>query len=211
MPYCTQDALKMIGEQWTVEQVMALVERDVDFYNNSGGGITLSGGEPMGQFNFALAILQASRERGIHTCMETSGFAPQRKYREILPYVDLFLLDYKVTDLDAHQNLVGVSNKLILSNLDFIYTQGVDIILRCPLIPGVNDHSGHLEEIAKISLDYPNLKGIEVMAYHDLGKDKGLRLGQAYPLENIETASNVIKQGWLESLVALGCDQAAIG
>lgn len=116
-----------------------------------------------------------------------------------------------MTDLDAHQKLIGVSNELILSNLDYLYAQGVDLILRCPLIPGVNDYGEHLEGIAKISLDYPDLKGIELMAYHVLGKDKGLRLGQAYSLERIETADNLTKQGWLESLFALGCDQVSLG
>jgi pyruvate formate lyase activating enzyme len=210
LDYCTHDALKMVGEQWTVKQVMAEVERDFDYFENSGGGITLSGGEPMGQFDFALAILQACQERGIQTCVETSGFAPQRKYHEILPFVDLFLFDYKVTEPDSHQNLIGVPNNLILSNLDDIYKQGASIILRCPLIPGVNDTPRHLEGIAKISEKYPNLESLEIMAYHDLGRDKGLRLGRVYPLMDVGTATDSQKQGWLNSLAALGCEKAII-
>jgi pyruvate formate lyase activating enzyme len=211
LPYCTHDALKMIGEVWSVEQVMAEVERDLDFYQHSGGGITLSGGEPMGQFDFAVQILQACRERGIHTCMETSGFAPQRKYQEILPLVDLFLFDYKVTESDSHLDWVGVPNQRILANLDFIYQQKAAIILRCPLVPGINDSNEHLDGIARISEKYPSLRGIELMAYHDLGKDKGLHLGQKYLLESVKTADEPTKQGWMASLAALGCQRAVIG
>jgi len=211
IPYCTHDALKLIGDQWAVEQIMSEVERDIDFYDHSGGGITLSGGEPMGQFDFAVKILQACRERDIHTCVETSGFAPQRKLQEILPLTDLFLFDYKATETDAHQDLIGVPNEMVLANFDYLYNQGATIILRCPLIPGVNDTPEHLEGIAAIAEQYPNLDGIELMAYHDLGKDKGLRLGQNYPLGSVETASEAVKQAWLAALAALGCEQVVIG
>lgn len=211
LPYCTNDALKMIGEELTVEQIMAVVERDIDFYQNSGGGITLSGGEPMGQFDFAVAILRACRARGIHTCVETSGFAAQRNFQEILPLVDIFLFDYKVTEPESHQNLIGVPNQRILSNLDFLYRQGADIILRCPLISGVNDNPEHLAGIARISEQYPDLHAIEVMAYHDLGKDKGLRLGQEYQLDAVPNADETIQQFWLDTLAVLGCERVRIG
>lgn len=201
----------MIGDEKTVEQVMAVVERDVDYYVNSGGGITLSGGEPMGQFDFALAILQACREHGIHTCLETSGFAPQHKYQQIYPFVDIFLFDFKAIETDMHESLVGVPNKLILANLDFLCRLGAEIILRCPLIPGVNDTQEHLLGIAKTSEKYAQLKGLEIMPYHDLGKDKGLRLGMENQLDDIETTSEITKQGWLESLGSMGCERAVIG
>jgi len=211
LPYCTNDALKLIGEEWTVAQVMAEVERDIDFYEHSGGGITLSGGEPLGQFKFAMEILQTCREQGIHTCVETSGFAPRRKYHEILPLVDLFLFDYKVTEPEIHQKLVGVPTDLILGNLDFLYNQGAAIILRCPLIPGVNDTPEHLAGIAAIAEKYPQLLGIELMAYHDLGNDKGLRLGHEYPLDGVKNADETTKNGWLTELSALGCEKVVIG
>jgi pyruvate formate lyase activating enzyme len=211
LPYCTHDALKLIGEEWTAEQVIAEVERDIDFYQNSGGGITLSGGEPMGQFTFAIEILKACRERSIHTCVETSGFAPKSNYQEILQLTDLFLFDYKVTETEAHTNLIGVPNDLILSNLDYLYSQGAAIILRCPLIPGVNDTPEHLQGIAKISQQYPHLKCIELMAYHDLGRDKGLRLGQEYQLIELKTTEEPTKQGWLDKLIKLGCEHVVIG
>jgi glycyl-radical enzyme activating protein len=211
LPYCMHDALKMIGEERSVAEVMAEVERDIDFYVNSGGGVTLSGGEPMGQFGFARAILQACRERGIHTCIETGGFAPRQKYQQILPLVDLFLFDYKVTEPGSHKSLVGVPNDLILSNLDTLYHKGAAILLRCPLVPGVNDTPDHLAGIAHLAKKYPDLKAIELMAYHDLGRDKGLRVGQEYRLEGIPSASEDTKQAWLEKLVSLGCEKVVMG
>jgi pyruvate formate lyase activating enzyme len=211
LPVCSHEALKMIGEVWSVGQIMAEVERDLDYYANSGGGITLSGGEPMGQLDFALAILRACKERGIHTCVDTSGFAPQRKYGAILPFTDLFLFDYKATDRAAHQNLTGFPNDRILANLEYLYNHGSAIILRCPLVPGVNDTHEHLDGIARIGRKYPDLRGIELMAYHDFGKDKRLRIGQEYLLKGVQTADEMAKQGWLKTLAALGCEKAVIG
>jgi pyruvate-formate lyase-activating enzyme len=125
--------------------------------------------------------------------------------------VDLFLYDYKATETDAHTKLIGVPNELILANLDFLYNQKAAIILRCPLIPGVNDTPEHLQGIANISAKYPDLVGLELMSYHDLGRDKGLRLGQEYPLTGIETAGEATQQNWLKALAALGCERSVIG
>lgn len=111
----------------------------------------------------------------------------------------------------AHQNLIGVPNDRILSNLEYLYQQGAAIVLRCTLIPGVNDTPEHFDGIAKIARKYPDLQGIELMAYHDFSKDKGLRLGQEYPLKGVQTADNVTQQGWLKALAVLGCEKAVIG
>jgi pyruvate formate lyase activating enzyme len=155
--------------------------------------------------------LQACQERGIHTCLETSGFASQRRYAQVLPLTDIFLFDYKAAQPSAHQAWTGVSNVQILSNLDFLSSQGAAIMLRCPLIPGVNDSLDHLKGIANLGYKYPNLLGIELMPYHDLGKTKGQRLGEAYPLEHVKTADAATQQGWLETLAGLGCDKAVMG
>jgi pyruvate formate lyase activating enzyme len=208
---CPHGVLTLIGETWTVAQVMAIVERDVDFYQGSGGGITLSGGEPLAQHDFTLALLQACRERGIHTCLETSGFASQRKISQVLPLTGLFLFDYKATGSEAHRDWTGVPNAQILSNLAYLYHQEAAIILRCPLVPGVNDTPEHLAGIARLAESYPGLLGIELMPYHNLGGAKGLRLGLEYPLAHIKNADEAAQQKWLGALAALGCEKAVIG
>lgn len=207
---CAYGALKMVGELMSVEAVLREVEKDSAYYHRSGGGITLSGGEPMVQFDFALALLRAAKARGIHTCVETNGFAPQARYEQTLPHVDLFLFDYKATDPERHQTLTGVTNEMILANLDFLYRRGASIVLRCPLVPGINDARPHLAGIAALASRYQNLAGIEIMPYHEMGREKGRRVGRKPALPNLKTTSEETKASWLETLRDLGCARAQI-
>lgn len=208
---CPFDAAQTMGRAMTVEQVMAEVAGDVAYYRRSGGGLTISGGEPMAQFPFTLALARGARQAGIHVCLDTCGQAPQAQYAEILPYVDLFLYDYKATDLAEHKRLTGLGNELILANLEFLIAQGAKVVLRCPLVPGVNDSDGHLAGIAAVAARYPVLQGVEIMAYHDFGSHKALRVGQQPGLTGLSTADEEQKCRWLERLRALGCDRAVIG
>jgi pyruvate formate lyase activating enzyme len=132
---CDQKALKIVGTEMTVEMVMDQVLPDRRFYEKSGGGVTLSGGEPLAHINFAVDLLQAAKEHGLHTCLETSCLSSQKNLERILPVVDLFLIDYKATGDSVHEQYTGVNNELILTNLDFVYHQGKPIIIRCPIIP----------------------------------------------------------------------------
>ena len=138
-----------------------------------------------------MALLKAAKTENIHTCIETCGWASQRAYEKVLPYVDLFLFDYKATDPETHRQLTGVSNKLILANLDFLYHSGANILLRCPLIPGVNDLEEHLAGIAAIDKQYPNLKGIDLLPYHNIGNSKYERYGLENPLPGLETTNEM--------------------
>jgi len=199
------------GYETSVDEVLKEVLKDRDYYESSGGGLTLSGGEPMAQFDFAKALLIGAKSYGLHTCMETCGYAPQTHFQEILPLVDLFLYDYKATDPLLHKKLTGVSNDLILSNLAYLYNQKARIILRCPLIPGVNDDEEHLAGIADISRRFPGLDGIEIMAYHNLGTDKSLMLGRQPEYQDKPSASNSQKETWLIKLKDLGCEKVVIG
>ena len=210
VPECVHGALSIVGEETTVEDVMVEVEADFDFYKYSGGGMTLSGGEPMLQVDFSMALLKAAQDKGIHTCMETCGIASQERYAKITPYVDLFLFDYKGTDPDLHREHTGVSNERILANLEFLYNKA-QISLRCPLVPGVNDGFSHLQGIAELSAKYPDLEAVEIMAYHEFGRDKGPRVGREIQLESINTADDEIKNTWLETLADLGCKRVVIG
>jgi pyruvate formate lyase activating enzyme len=185
--------------------------RDQPFYEQSGGGLTVSGGEPMLQSEFTLELLQAARTAGIHTCLDTCGWASQRAYEQVLPFVDLFLFDYKAPDAETHKKLTGVSNDLILANLDFLYNQGTKIRLRCPLVPDVNDSPEHLEGIAALNRHYPGLDGIDLMPYHNIGNAKYERYGLENPLPGLKTTEDATKQAWVDTLHALGCEMATLG
>jgi len=208
---CPNGALKIIGRKQSVREVMDVVIRDIAYYNNSGGGMTISGGEPMSQFRFTLELLKAAKEKGIHTCLDTSGYAPGDLFERVLPYTDLFLYDYKATDDKEHLRLTGVSNRLILDNLDLLYRAGASIILRCPLVKGINDTDEHFMGIAEIDRKYPGLAGIELMAYHNMGHEKYERIGRKPEMEMLPTTDEATKESWLERLKAFGCGKAIIG
>lgn len=202
---CYYEALSIFGQKLYVEAIFDEVKSDMDFYTMSGGGVTLSGGEPMLQPEAASELLKKCREAGIHTCIETCGYAPEKNYKKILPYVDTFLFDYKDTDSARHKKLTGVSNELILSNLDFLYKKNARIILRCPLIPSVNDTENHLKGIAELSKKYPLLEGIEIMPYHNLGISKGTGIGLEGRQLMLENTSRQTKDEWSCILKKFGC------
>jgi pyruvate formate lyase activating enzyme len=207
---CQGNALRIIGQEMGVDEVMKTVIRDRAFYERSGGGITVSGGEPMMQKAFTKELLRQAKAEGIHTCVETNLAVPQAWYAEMLPLVDLFLCDYKATDPDLHERLTGKRNEQILENLDFLYSQGKDIVLRCPMIPGINDTQDHLEAIARLCKIYPNFKGVELMAYHNLGVAKSGHIGEDALLPHVNPATDELQETWLSQLHTLGCEKAKI-
>jgi len=181
LPACPTGALSIIGKKWSNHELMELINRDRAYYETSGGGLTLSGGEPMNQFNFSSAVLKQAKAQNIHTCLDTSGYAPTSHFTKIMDTVDLFLFDYKASNEDQHKQLTGISNDLILRNLDFLYQAGKEIILRCPLIPGVNDGEDHLEGIVRLAQHYPGLRDIQIMPFHPYGISKATDVGMAVP------------------------------
>lgn len=193
---CMQDALKISGKEMSVDEVMEIVLKDVSYYNSSGGGLTVSGGEPMYQFDFTLNLLQGAKSKNIHTCLDTSGVASKNMYGKILPFVDLFLFDYKASDNEKHFELTRVSNKLIWENFNFLYEKGASIALRCPIIPGVNDNENHLQNLSRIKKEYPKLKSITIMPYHNTGNSKYQRFGYENPLPGIKNPSDELIQRW---------------
>jgi len=207
---CLYGALKMAGKEMDVEAVMIEVRKDLSFYQKSGGGLTITGGEPMLQPHFTLELLKAAKAENIHTCIETCGWASQRAYESVLPYVDLFLFDYKATDPELHRRLTGVDNKLILANLDFLYQHGANIQLRCPLIAGVNDTPDHLASIAALDRHYPRLTGIDLLPYHNIGNSKYEQYGLTNPLPGLETNGESLKQAWLSTMRSLGCEKVCL-
>jgi len=194
---CTHDALKITGYEKDVFEIMKVVLKDKAYYDNTGGGLTISGGEPLAQFEFTKALLAAAKKEGIHTCIDTCGQAAKEKFKEILPLTDLFLFDYKITDSAAHKQFTGLGNRQIMENLDFLLQGGADIILRCPIIPGINDDDEHLAGIAEIAEKYPQIKSVELIPYHSMGRDKAFHAGMDYKLKSLPSVSEIDKARWV--------------
>src|SRR5690606_28576064 len=208
---CSQEALSIIGREVSAGEIIDEVLRDRAYFERSGGGITLSGGEPMAQPAFARALRQLARMHAPHTCPDTRAAAHVRRFYEALPFTDLFLYDYKATDARVHKRLVGIRNDLILANLEFLYESGAEIILRCPLVPGLNDSPDHLEAIAALDRRFPRLRGIEIMAYHNMGRAKSAHIGFVDPLADLRSADATIRQQWIDTLHSMGCTRAVLG
>ncbi|MCU7494442.1 MAG: glycyl-radical enzyme activating protein [Ignavibacteria bacterium] len=206
----SRDGIKVIGYHRSVEEVVQEVIRDLDYYRNSGGGVTISGGEPLAQLPFTMELLKRLKELNINTAVETCGLAPRNSFSNLLPLTDLFLFDYKATGEEPHRRLTGVSGKAILSNLDFLYRNNARIILRLPLIPGINDSIAHLQAIALLAEKYPELSGIEIMPYHNMGNDKARKIGRPAALEGVKTASEEVKDGWLKTLRCMGLSKVTL-
>jgi len=175
----------------TVAEVMAEVQRDVPFYDQSGGGVTFSGGEPLLQRRFLAELLANCQAQEIHTVVDTSGYAPWDVLDSIRHDVDLFLYDLKVLDDQRHQQYTGVSNRLILDNLQRLAASGSTIFVRIPLIPGINDDVENMQGSAKLLASLPNISGVELMAYHDIAEAKYEALGMDYQLPDTSPPSEI--------------------
>jgi pyruvate formate lyase activating enzyme len=187
---CFAEARETIGREMTVAEVMAEIERDLSFYDESGGGVTFSGGEPLLQRDFLLALLKSCRDQEIRTAVDTSGFASWDTLDRIRNYVDLFLYDLKVMDGAKHQEFTGVSNQLILNNLQALAHKGHNINLRVAIIPGLNDDDDNIRRIGEFAASLPKVSMISILPYHQTAIDKYDRLNKAYAISEIRPPSN---------------------
>lgn len=178
---CYHKAKEWCGKPMSAEKVLEEVLRDRLYYENSGGGVTLSGGEPLAQFEYALEILRRAKEAGIHTAVETCGFVAGEMLERVAEFVDLFLYDIKETDPILHEKYTGASNELILQNLDLLDRLSKEVVLRCPIVPGCNDREEHYRKIAELANSHSNVIRIEVEPYHQLGEEKYVALGREKP------------------------------
>lgn len=183
---CFSNALNMSGEVRTVEQVLDELKKDNLHYRRSGGGITLSGGEPLFQPNFARELLKGCKAKGWHTAIETTGFAAASVLESILPWVDLILLDIKHMDGEKHRHYTGQPNQVILNNARIMGSYGTPIIIRVPVIPNVNDSIREIQDIAEFALSIKGVKELHLLPYHRLGENKYQYLGYNYKLKGIE-------------------------
>lgn len=197
---CPDTALEIKGFEMSVDEVIEEVEKDREYYNDSDGGLTVSGGEPMLQFDFTSALLAEAKAKKIHTCIETSGYSQTDRFLEIRKFVDIFLIDFKESDPEKHLKYTGVDNSIIRKNINKLDESGAKIILRCPIIPGMNDRKSHFKEIAKLAERLKNIIEINVMAYHPMGESKSKKIGKEYPLKKIGFPEKKTVDKWLEEI-----------
>jgi len=172
----------------TVSEVMREVKKDVLFYEESGGGVTFSGGEVFLQEKFLISLLEECRKDDIHTCIDTTGYTSKDIIKEVILLCDLFLFDIKLIDEDLHIRYCGVSNKKIFDNFRTIYESGTDINIRFPVIPGITDTSDNLEKMVQFASEFEGIK-MELLPYHRVGADKYRRLGMEYLMGDAERPS----------------------
>ena len=197
---CTQSAIEIKGIKKQAQDVIKEVLKDMRYFKQSGGGLTVSGGEPLAQFNFTLTLLRLAKENGVHTCVETSGFAPTERILKLMKHVDLFLFDFKDGNDETHKKSTGVSNSLIIENLRAIDAAGAKTILRCPIIPTMNDRDDHFAAIAKMANSLENIQEINIMPYHPMGASKAASIGQQYLIPSIDFATDQQIDGWLKAI-----------
>jgi pyruvate formate lyase activating enzyme len=199
---CFAEALVMEGRELTVSQAMDELRKDAPFYESSGGGVTLSGGEPMQQVEFSTGVLRACRAEGLHTALDTSGYAPWEDYEKVLPFVDLVLYDFKLADAEAHRKYTGVSNETILENLARIDGLGLPVEIRIPVIPGINDDRQNIEASARFLTGMKSLTRVTLLPYHGLGESKYPRVGRTYRLDGLASPSREHMEeiaGWISA------------
>ena len=167
---------EIVGRVWTVDAPLAEIEKDRIFYDESDGGVTFSGGEPLAQPDFVAALLDACRNREIHTAVDTSGYAPESVVRDVLARADLILYDLKLMDETRHRHYTGVGNRRILENLRIAASLGPALIVRIPLIPGINDDAENLGRTAAFLSDLPALQRVDLLPFHSIADGKYRRL-----------------------------------
>jgi pyruvate formate lyase activating enzyme len=184
--YCYSDARQIVGRTMTVSQVMAEIRKDIPFYDESGGGVTFSGGEPLLQNEFLGALLRACKDEDLHTAVDTCGSVPWSVMDGLRADVDLFLYDLKALDDEIHLKYTGASNQRILENLVKLSERKQKVRVRAPLIPGINDSPDDLRRLVDFVAGLPNPAEVEMLPYHTAGVEKYRRLGRDYPLDGAQ-------------------------
>lgn len=177
---CYSRTLKYVGEQISVSQAVAEIKKDEVFFKNSGGGVTFSGGEPLSQGEFCIEVLNECRASGIHSALETSGYGDRDIFIDMAKKLDIVFFDIKHSDPEVHRKLTGVTNDIILENLRSIQPYASEIIVRTPVIPGVNDDKVNIARTAAICSEMSSVSKWELLPYHDFGEHKYDALGKVY-------------------------------
>jgi pyruvate formate lyase activating enzyme len=182
---CPAEARQLAGKNKSVEDLINIIKKDTPFYDESGGGVTFSGGEPLMQPEVLLRLLKECGRLCIHRALDTTGFADADTLRRIAKETDLFLFDLKFMNSANHKKYTGVYNEKILSNLEMLAKEGSKITIRIPLIPGVNDDDENIEQTGVFVSALPGVKEVHLLPFHDFQKNKYKKFGMAYPAEDI--------------------------
>jgi pyruvate formate lyase activating enzyme len=199
---CNSLALELVGKEIAVDELMAVIEKDKPFYEESGGGVTFSGGEPFMQPFFLREVLSECRKKKIHTAVETSGFCDSEIFLKTAEKIDLFLFDIKLMDSGRHQKATGVPNERILENLSELIEKGYNVIVRFPLIPGINDDDENIESMGRFLSKMKKIPALHILPFHGLAREKALRFGGQYKMtgtkppekEEVEIIAGVLRK-----------------
>ncbi len=185
---CLPEAVTIYGKQMSAYEVFHEIQRDKMFYEGTGGGVTISGGEPLSQPRFLCSVLELCQEAGIHTCVETSGFAKSEVWSAVLPLADYVLFDLKHMDSQIHKELTGQKNEIILNNAQTAADSGIPVLFRIPLIPGLNDSRWNIQQTAQFvnHLKNESIQGVELMPYHRMGMGKYNALDIKYGMNDVK-------------------------
>ncbi len=195
-----------IGREVTVSELMTEIEKDIMFYDESCGGITISGGEPLMQPEFLLELLKQCKAKEIHTAVDTSGYASKETFNKISDYVDLFLFDLKIMDENEHLKYTGVSNKLILENLLYLTQKSKNVRIRIPLIPGITDTKKNLNQIIEFISPLKSISGVDLLPYNELSENKYKKRSKRFDLINLKTQPEFTINMIKEIFQPLGCE-----
>lgn len=199
---CPSNALMVWGKTYTVDEIMEVVKADTEFYENSGGGVTLSGGDPLVQGEFSREVLRECKRNGIHTCLETELAINQGTVEKVVPHADLVITDIKHMDPGKHKEYTGVDNARILRNIESLVGSGRQLVIRIPVVPGHNDSRENIEATALFIRDRlgNRVAQVQLLPYRQLGVEKYASLGMAYGMDGFQVPERKL---WEKNLLAL--------
>lgn len=203
---CYAGSKQMVGEVLTVDEMMEEITKDAIFYKKSGGGVTLSGGEPLAQADFVLEVLKRCKDMNMDTTIETCGYCDNSVIKDIAEYLDLIYFDLKHMDPEKHKMYTGTSNERILENLKTFDSMRKDIIIRIPIIPTYNDSEDNIKKTAEFCLSLKSVKKIEILPYHNLGEYKYKSIGREYKLSDLEAPDMELMNRLCDIIKDVGMD-----
>ena len=201
---CYPQAIELLGQWMTVEELIQEIEKDAILYKHSGGGVTISGGEPLLRPDFTKALLQACKEKGISVGVDTCGHVPRVNIEKVLPYVDFFLWDIKHMNPEKHREFTGVSNELILSNARAVSEKGIPLYIRFPVIPGYNDSEENVKATCEFSSSLRSVVEVHLLPVHHLGRARYETLDCPYPIADVSLILDDVVQSMKQLVESYG-------